>query len=93
MRNILILLLLLVGCSTTNNKKFNTETKNSTPPVNFSEIDKNEDGFITVEEFNTVSQNQVDFVTPLIWFGIILCIVFISIYFFGKNKNSSVIKQ
>ena len=93
MKNILILLALFVGCSTTSNKKFNTEVQNPPPQTNFSEIDTNEDGVITVEEFDIAKQNKVDLKTPLIWFSIILCMVFISIYFFGKNKNSSVNKK
>ncbi len=61
-----------------------TPSPNSPPPVHnikFEEIDLNEDGNITKEEFTLVPQVQeINTVTPVIWFVVLVVLIGCMVY-------------
>ncbi len=70
-----------------------TPAPNSPPPVHkvdFEEIDLNEDGNITKEEFAQIPQSpEINTTTPVIWFVILIiligCMVFLTKFI--RNKD------
>ena len=70
-----------------------TPAPNSPPPVyrvDFEEIDLNEDGGITKDEFAQIPQSpEINTVTPVIWFIILIVLIGCMVYLtkFIRNKN------
>ena len=88
---LLLTSILLSGCMPKIPKL--TPAPNSPPPVyrvDFEEIDLNEDGNITKEEFAQIPQSpEINSTTPVIWFVILIiligCMVFLTKFI--RNKD------
>jgi len=92
MKLLLIIPILLTGCMMNKVPRL-TPAPNSPPPIHsveFEEIDLNQDGNITKDEFAQVPQSpEIDTKTPVIWFVILIVLIGAMVYLtkFIRNKD------
>ena len=75
------------SCSSKFKSFIKNDTAYSIENVEFDSIDLNNDGNITKLEFKESKQNNhIDTTTPMVWFGVIMGITFI-LLFFSRSKS------
>ena len=89
MKLLLIIPIFLTGCMMTKIPEL-TPAPNSPPPVHteFEEIDLNQDGNITKDEFAQIPQSpEIDTKTPVVWFVILIVLIGAMVYLTKLIKN------